>query len=57
VIHQPDEILAVMDEWNTKHHGASGLTERSDSHGWMLPFRGRGDSDVDGSSHQGVEAA
>ncbi|TMQ06874.1 MAG: oligoribonuclease [Deltaproteobacteria bacterium] len=28
VIHQPDEVLAVMDEWNTKHHGASGLTER-----------------------------
>jgi oligoribonuclease len=28
VIHQPEEILAAMDEWNTKHHGASGLTER-----------------------------
>src|SRR4051812_17344134 len=28
VIHQPDEIVAAMDEWNTKHHGASGLTER-----------------------------
>src|SRR6185436_14324174 len=28
VIHQPDDILAVMDDWNTKHHGASGLTER-----------------------------
>src|SRR3954471_19223933 len=28
VIHQPDEILAAMDPWNTKHHGASGLTER-----------------------------
>jgi oligoribonuclease len=28
VIHQPDEVLAAMDEWNTKHHGASGLTER-----------------------------
>lgn len=28
VIHQPDEILAAMDDWNTKHHGASGLTER-----------------------------
>ncbi|PJA33932.1 MAG: oligoribonuclease [Zetaproteobacteria bacterium CG_4_9_14_3_um_filter_53_7] len=25
VIHQPDEILAAMDEWNTKHHGESGL--------------------------------
>jgi oligoribonuclease len=28
VLHQPDEILAAMDDWNTKHHGASGLTER-----------------------------
>jgi len=27
-IHQPDEILDGMDEWNTSHHGASGLTER-----------------------------
>jgi oligoribonuclease len=28
VIHQPDEILAAMDDWNLKHHGASGLTQR-----------------------------
>ncbi len=28
VIHQPDEILEAMDEWNTQHHGDSGLTER-----------------------------
>jgi oligoribonuclease len=28
VIHQPDEILAAMDAWNTKHHTASGLVER-----------------------------
>jgi oligoribonuclease len=28
VVHQPDLVLAAMDEWNTKHHGASGLTER-----------------------------
>ena len=28
VIHQSDEILAAMDDWNTKHHGESGLTER-----------------------------
>ncbi len=28
VIHQPDELLDAMDEWNTKHHGASGLTDR-----------------------------
>ncbi|WP_078120648.1 oligoribonuclease [Thiosocius teredinicola] len=27
-IHQPDEILNGMDEWNTKQHGGSGLTER-----------------------------
>jgi oligoribonuclease len=27
VIHQPDELLAAMDAWNTKHHGESGLTE------------------------------
>lgn len=28
VIHQPDEVLATMDAWNTAHHGASGLTEK-----------------------------
>jgi len=28
VIHQPDALLDAMDEWNTSHHGASGLTER-----------------------------
>lgn len=28
VIHQPDEILNAMDDWNKKHHGASGLIER-----------------------------
>ena len=27
-IHQSDECLAGMDEWNTSHHGASGLTEQ-----------------------------
>ena len=27
-IHQPDEILNAMDEWNTQHHGDSGLTSR-----------------------------
>lgn len=27
-IHQPDAILDGMDEWNTRHHGASGLTAR-----------------------------
>ncbi|MFQ3199662.1 MAG: oligoribonuclease [Zhongshania sp.] len=27
-IHQPDEVLAEMDEWNTRQHGQSGLTKR-----------------------------
>jgi len=27
-IHQPASILDAMDEWNTSHHGRSGLTER-----------------------------
>ena len=27
-IHQPDSVLAAMDEWNTLHHGESGLTRR-----------------------------
>ncbi len=27
-IHQPDEALDAMDEWNTKQHGQSGLVER-----------------------------
>ncbi len=28
VIHQSDELLDQMDQWNTEHHGASGLTRR-----------------------------
>ncbi len=28
VIHQSDDVLAGMDDWNKSHHGASGLTER-----------------------------
>ena len=28
VIHQEDDVLAAMDDWNKKHHGASGLVER-----------------------------
>ena len=28
VIRQSDEILAAMDDWNTKHHGGSGLIAR-----------------------------
>ncbi|HFH3313924.1 oligoribonuclease [Pseudomonas aeruginosa] len=27
-IHQPEEILAGMDEWNTRQHGQSGLIQR-----------------------------
>lgn len=27
-IHQPEEILSRMDEWNTRQHGKSGLLER-----------------------------
>lgn len=27
-IHQPDHLLAGMDEWNTQHHNSSGLVER-----------------------------
>ena len=27
-IHQPDEVLACMDEWNTTQHTGSGLTRR-----------------------------
>ena len=27
-IHQPDEVLDAMDEWNTTHHTASGLVAR-----------------------------
>ncbi len=27
-IHQPDSVLAGMDEWNTAQHGKSGLTDR-----------------------------
>jgi oligoribonuclease len=28
VIHQADELLAGMDDWNKSHHGASGLVDR-----------------------------
>ena len=27
-IHQEEAVLAAMDDWNTRHHAASGLTER-----------------------------
>jgi oligoribonuclease len=46
VIHQSDELLAAMDDWNKKHHGASGLIERvriatvteSDAEAQMIAF-------------------
>lgn len=28
VVDQPEEVLRAMDEWNTRHHGESGLTDR-----------------------------
>ena len=28
VIHQPDDLLDAMNDWNRKHHGQSGLIER-----------------------------
>lgn len=28
VVHQPDALLDSMDEWNTRTHGNSGLTQR-----------------------------
>ena len=27
-IHQPEDVMAGMDEWNTRQHGVSGLTQR-----------------------------
>jgi oligoribonuclease len=27
-LHQPEHVLAGMDEWNRRHHGQSGLLER-----------------------------
>lgn len=27
-IHQPDEVMNAMDDWNQQHHGQSGLIER-----------------------------
>lgn len=28
VVHQPEPVLAAMDEWCTTHHGQSGLTQK-----------------------------
>ncbi len=46
VVHQSDEVLAAMDDWNKSHHGASGLVERvrastisdADAEAQMLAF-------------------
>ena len=27
-VHQPESVMSGMDEWNTRHHGNSGLTAR-----------------------------
>ena len=27
-VHQPDDVLALMDEWNQRQHGGSGLVTR-----------------------------
>lgn len=27
-VHQPNQLLSQMDDWNQSHHGASGLTDR-----------------------------
>jgi len=35
-VHQPNEILEGMDEWNTRQHGGSGLIERVRSEGVTL---------------------
>ncbi|MFK7830961.1 MAG: oligoribonuclease [Congregibacter sp.] len=33
-IYQSDAVLEAMDEWNTTHHGRSGLTERVQNSGF-----------------------
>ena len=35
-IHQADDVLAGMDEWNTRQHGSSGLTERVRKSQWSM---------------------
>ena len=35
-VHQSDEVLAGMDEWNTRQHGQSGLTQRVRESGFDL---------------------
>lgn len=40
-IHQPDNHLEVMDEWNTTHHTASGLVERVRASGYSEALAAR----------------
>jgi len=35
-IHQPDSVLNSMDEWNTRTHGASGLSARVRDSKWTM---------------------
>jgi len=35
-IHQPDSIMNAMDNWNTRHHGDSGLTRRVQESGFSM---------------------
>lgn len=28
VLHQPEDVLGAMDDWNRRHHGGSGLIDR-----------------------------
>ena len=60
--HQPEEVMAGMDEWNTKQHGGSGLTERvrksdidaaaaeRETLAFLRQWVGKGDSPMCGNS-------
>lgn len=47
-VHQPDSLLAQMDEWCTRQHGQSGLTARGAR---MSCYRGRS-----GAADAGIRA-
>jgi len=61
-IHQTDAVMAAMDEWNTRQHGDSGLTERvrrsstgtaaaeRETLAFLAPWVGRGNSPMCGNS-------
>ena len=40
-IHHSDEVLAGMDEWNTRQHGGSGLTQRARFWCWLNSTLGK----------------